>query len=658
MLGALLAATLATSQWTIDEANAWGAKQPWMAGCNYIPSTAVNQLEMWQGETFDPVTIEREFALMRRTGMSLARIYLHDVAYESDPAGFKGRLRKVLALASSQKIRIVFVLFDDCWNPDAKPGPQPAPIPGVHNSGWLQSPPQSRRSLAVETPRLKRYVKDVLRSFGKDRNVWMWDLYNEPGNSGYGSASIPLLRAVFVWAREVRPSQPLTAAAYGSGSHSTDPVCLELSDVVTFHNYNGAESLKKDIALYKSFRRPVVCTEWMARTNGSRIAALLPQFKSQGVSALQWGFVSGKTNTIFPWGSPANPQAAEPTVWFHDLYRRDGTPFDPEEVSLYRKLTGARPERISKLGSLPISPNRQGIAGLRKLAEFPLRDPSICRGADGRWYMTGTREPFYGDNQGIEMWSTEDFQKWVPLGVVWRYGKSPWHAPYLAKKMPLWAPEVHYFKGTYWLTYSMPSYVGFNEYSASGLLRSTSGKPEGPYEDVHPSGRLGNEIDGSLFQDDDGTVYFLWHSGMVAKMKSDMSGFAESPRRLKPSLPDPDPKHHSGLCERIFGAGSYDHIGYEGAFMIKRQGTYYLIGSEQIDGRYSCMVATSKNFNGPYSARYEAVPHGGHPAFFRDELGEWWMTFFGSDPGAPWEERPGAVPIRFTIDGRLTMDYR
>jgi hypothetical protein len=336
MLGAVAATMILSGRWSTAEANDWGARQRWSAGCNFIPSTAINQLEMWQAQTFDPTTIDREFGLMQRTGLSLARIFLHDLAYEADPSGFKKRMQAVLNLAKKHEVRIVFVFFDDCWNPLPKIGIQPVPRPGVHNSGWVQSPSVDQRSWPGDFPRLKAYVGDVLRTFKTNRSVFMWDLYNEPGNSGHDQNSLPLLREAFGWAHEVRPSQPLTAGAYSGGTVGLDRSCLDLSDVTSFHCYGDAEDLKKQIAFYKSFGRPVVCTEWMARPQKSLIRTHLPIFQAENVSCLQWGFVSGKTNTIFPWGSKEG--SPEPKIWFHDLYRADGTPFDPGEVARYRSL--------------------------------------------------------------------------------------------------------------------------------------------------------------------------------------------------------------------------------------------------------------------------------------------------------------------------------
>jgi hypothetical protein len=296
------------------------------------------------------------------------------------------------------------------------------------------------------------------------------------------------------------------------------------------------------------------------------------------------------------------------------------------------------------------------LPGLRQISDMPLRDTSICRGPDGTWYLTGTVEPFWAYNEGIRIWSSKDLKTWRDLGMVWRYGASPWHKPYLDAKKPLWAPEVHYLKNTFWLCYSMPGWDGTAKTSGCGLLKSTSGKPEGPYEDVHPSERLGDEIDASLFQDDDGAVYFLWHSAKIARLNPEMTALGEPYRWLKTSSSDPNPRHHSGLCQGIFGTNSFDHLGYEGVYLFKANGRYYLSCAENFDGRYSCTIATATNVYGPYGERYEALPHAGHNMFFKDDHGHWWSTYFGSDPAAPWQERPGILPIRFDESGRVRVD--
>ncbi len=293
---------------------------------------------------------------------------------------------------------------------------------------------------------------------------------------------------------------------------------------------------------------------------------------------------------------------------------------------------------------------------LQRLVDTPLRDTSVCVGPDGTYYLTGTVEPFFGYNNEIRLWKSADLRRWEALGKVWSYGGSPWHKPYLEKKMPLWAPEIHYLKGSFWLTYSMPGWDGTPKTSGSGLLKSVTGKPEGPYVDVQSGERLGDEIDASLFEDDDGTVYFVWHSGKIARLKPDMSGLAEPYHWLKTATADPDPKHHSSLCETIFGSGSFDHVGYEGMFFFKANGRYYWAGAENVNGHYDCMVAAAESVYGLYSARYVAVPDGGHVTFFKDTKGDWWSTFFGTDKTAPIVQKPAIVPMVIDKDGTLKVD--
>ena len=286
------------------------------------------------------------------------------------------------------------------------------------------------------------------------------------------------------------------------------------------------------------------------------------------------------------------------------------------------------------------------------LLDVPLRDTSICIGPDNVWYMTGTIMPFWEYNKGIQIWKSRDEGKnWDSLGLVWEYGKSPWHKRFFDAQKPLWAPEIFYFKDTFWLTYSLPMIETDGRVtSGCGLLKSSSGKPEGPYEDVQPNEPFGDEIDASLFQDDDGQVYYVWHCGHIARMNDDMTGLVEKPRRLATVETDSDPRHHSGLCKGIFAGGEpYDHVGYEGVFLFKVNDTYFLSCAEVHNGRYSCMISTSKNLYGPYDKRVEAIPYAGHNMFFKDKNGQWWSTYFGSGYSPVWSERPGIISVE--IDG-------
>jgi hypothetical protein len=323
-------------RWTEQQAHDWYRTQPWLVGCNFIPSTAINQLEMWQAETFDPATITRELGWAGGIGYNIVRVYLHDLAWSVDPGGFKQRIDRFLACGAACGIRPLFVFFDDCWLPHPHSGRQPDPIPGMHNSGWVQSPGKDSVNDPATWPRLEHYVKDVLATFGQDSRVLGWDLYNEPGNCEQGIKSLPLLRQAFQWARESKVNQPLTAAIWKEDSAEINGLLLGASDIVTFHNYNDADNLKRQIRDLKAAGRPLICTEWLRRTDGSVFDTHLPIFKHENVGCCHWGLVSGKTQTIYAWGSKGGEP--EPTLWFHDLLRRDGTPFAASEHELIRKL--------------------------------------------------------------------------------------------------------------------------------------------------------------------------------------------------------------------------------------------------------------------------------------------------------------------------------
>ncbi|HUR11663.1 MAG TPA: glycoside hydrolase family 2 TIM barrel-domain containing protein [Flavitalea sp.] len=326
--------------WSAKQANAWYDNQPWLVGCNYIPNTAINQLEMWQAETFDTATIQKELGWAQDIGFNVVRVYLHNLVWQNDPEGFKQRINSFLNIADAKKIKTIFVFFDDCWNKDPHPGIQPEPKKGVHNSGWVQSPGEHMHNDSLSWPVLEKYVTDILTTFKKDKRILLWDLYNEPGNGGYQETSMPLLKNIFKWAWSVRPSQPLSVATWDKKLTAYNSYQLTHSDVITFHNYNDSANLEAEIRMLKSNQRPFLCTEYMARTNNSRFSSHLPVFKKYLVGALNWGFVSGKTNTIYPWNSPEG--TTEPTLWFHDVFRPDGTPFDEKEVALIKQLTNRK----------------------------------------------------------------------------------------------------------------------------------------------------------------------------------------------------------------------------------------------------------------------------------------------------------------------------
>lgn len=335
-----LAAPVATGpRWSAARANAWYAAHPWMTGANFIPSTAINQLEMWQAATFDPATIDRELGYAEGIGFNTMRVFLHSLAWKEDPAGFKKRVNDYLTLADKHHISTVFVLFDDCWNKDPKTGVQPAPKTGIHNSGWVQDPgdPASRDSATWS--QLQPYVTDVLTSFGHDKRIVIWDLYNEPGNSSKNLASLPLLRNTFAWAQAANPDQPLSAGLWNWEFRELNAYQATHSDVLTYHDYEDAQAHERVVQLLLAEGRPLVCTEYMARPRNSRFTTTLPMLKKHRVGALNWGLVAGKTNTKYQWDTPIT-DGSEPAEWFHEVFRPDGTPYRQDETDLIKKLNG------------------------------------------------------------------------------------------------------------------------------------------------------------------------------------------------------------------------------------------------------------------------------------------------------------------------------
>src|SRR6266850_6382027 len=202
-------------RWAEQKANAWYAQQPWLVGSNYVPKSAINQLEMWQEATFDPDQIDKELSWAEVMGMNTMRVFLHDLLWQQEAAGLQKRIDQFLTIASRHHIRPLLVLFDSCWDPLPHLGPQHPPTPGVHNSGWVQSPGATALADHNQYPRLKSYVQGVVGVFAKDERILAWDVWNEPGSDNAGSYPkeelkekdkmalvTALLPQVFAWARE------------------------------------------------------------------------------------------------------------------------------------------------------------------------------------------------------------------------------------------------------------------------------------------------------------------------------------------------------------------------------------------------------------------------------------------------------------------------
>jgi endo-1,4-beta-mannosidase len=327
--------------WTAEKANAWYSEHAWLTGANYIPANAINQLEMWQAATFDPATIDKELGWAAGIGFNTMRVFLHSIAWKEDPDGFKKRVDQFLTIAAKHHIQPLFVFFDDCWNKEPKAGIQPLPKTGMHNSGWVQDPGQPASADSSNFAGLEKYVKDVLGSFAHDKRILLWDLYNEPGNSGKGDASLPLLTKIFEWARAVNPDQPVSAGLWSWDFEKLNAFQLSNSDIITYHDYEELPWHQRVVSLLKTGGKPLICTEYMARTRNSRFATILPMLKKENVGAINWGFVDGKTNTIYAWDTPL-ADGSQPIEWFHDIFKKDGTPYREDEVNLIKKLNGVK----------------------------------------------------------------------------------------------------------------------------------------------------------------------------------------------------------------------------------------------------------------------------------------------------------------------------
>ncbi len=341
--------------WSKPAAKTWYDKQPWLVGANYNPANAINQFEMWQAETFDPARIDLELGWAESLGMNTMRVYLHNMLWENDPEGLKRRMDQFLTIAAKHKIRPMFVLFDSCWDPDPVAGPQRPPIPGVHNSGWMQAPGAARLADKSQYNKLEGYVKDVVGHFAKDDRILAWDVWNEPNNSGGGNYKptpnktqlvAGLLDKVFDWAQSADPTQPLTSGLWigetwdkQASLDAVERIQVSRSDINSFHDYNWPEQFERRAKQMLSYGRPVLCTEYMARGNGSTFDGTLPIGKRMNIGMFNWGFVDGKSQTRFPWDSWEKPYTkAEPTIWFHEVFRNDGTPYRKAETDLIRRL--------------------------------------------------------------------------------------------------------------------------------------------------------------------------------------------------------------------------------------------------------------------------------------------------------------------------------
>ena len=625
-------------RWTNYQAQTWYDAQPWLVGTNFYPSNAINQIEMWQAETWDEATIDRELGWSAELGMNTHRVYLHDLVWAQDPDGLYARMDRFLELCAKHGIRPSFVFFDDCHAPDAFLGEQPLPVPGYHNSGWVNSP---ARELAVrysqgnatadEIANLKGYVQGTLSRFADDPRVLMWELYNEPGrgriaadNGGaMGDHSNQLLLDAWAWAREIVPSQPICSTSLGSLGERNIAIGDANSDIMSFHGYGPAASFTGRINTTRIAApgRPIICTEYMARTAGSTFEAILPILHRERIGAINWGFVAGKSGTIWPWSSrqgvdvdaeraAGNVTASiadlpEPDLWFHDVLRPDGTPYHAAETDLIKRLTGVVENNLDTV--------RASLAAHDRAVHIHdqwIRDPYIYLHDDGYYYLTGTTLMNEADKTvTISLWRSLDLADWEKLPHLWEFADTTWidldqPVKHHTGQLLVWAPEI-YRIGDQW------AIVHTTNNRFANILRKRGPLKRGDWEE--PMGAdFGPRHDPAIYVEDDGTPWLLWGVMNLQKLKPDLSGF---------------------VGDVISVAPANRSMGHEGSYVIKVGQKYVWFGTgwstdTMRHGTYNLYYATADSLTGPYGDRRFVGRFLGHGTPFQDKQGRWWTTAF------------------------------
>ena len=328
-----------TNRWSADKAAEWAKSNPWFCGVNYIPAYAVNYTAMFDKSSFNPEAIRSELALMKNLGMNCVRFVMQEAVWADDPDYFIATLDRFLTLCDEAGVKAMPIFFDDCifgTNNNPTTGLQPKPLEGWYAWNWSPSPGTTKVVDPRHHAELERYVKQVMQHFATDSRIMLWDLYNEPTNNIYGEHSWPLLRKVFSWAREINPSQPISAAMWNDNARLNSFLARN-SDVITFHVYANAEGTRKWIDRALSHGRPAICTEWMNRPVGSTIGECLSLFADSNVGCMLWGLVNGLTQTHLPWGHRPE-HGAYGGVWQHDIYRGDHSPYNPAETQQIKKV--------------------------------------------------------------------------------------------------------------------------------------------------------------------------------------------------------------------------------------------------------------------------------------------------------------------------------
>lgn len=355
-------------RWTKEQAWEWYRAGKWVMGVNYVPSITVHGAEMWQADTHDEVmvSVRKELELMRDIGINGVRMGIPFHLWYHERDALLDRAEALYDEFASSGIGVMPVLFNDCVGFG-----KPADITPQFGRGWhayeighhggaKDNPFTGERERVGWTywdepewrPVMEEFLLAVIGRFRSYPNVIAWDLWNEPGNSNRFGMSIPYLKRAFALARSLDPIQPLTAGVwrypddYGTADGAdVEPVqrlALDESDIITFHQYDDFDRVKRVVGKLKEEDRPMMCTEWLNRVQDNLIAEVLPYFHDEGIGSFSWGLVAGKSQHFLPWDELWQKRELPLWRWQHDLFDVFHTPYDRAEIELMRSFAKKR----------------------------------------------------------------------------------------------------------------------------------------------------------------------------------------------------------------------------------------------------------------------------------------------------------------------------
>lgn len=351
-------------KWSKEKAWNWYNAQPWIRGCNYMSADCANRIDQWQEYGFEKRfdTTKRELALMADMGYNSIRIIPEFVVWEKEHDGFMCRFERYIQLAAENGMSCMVVLGNDCCPPKEEAlkrlrlGEQHVDW-GYHGGrkvsqhGRFEGHGYSVLDDLEFAERYYEFVTEIVKKYKNDSRIIIWDVFNEPGNSGRGMLSLPHFKKFFEIIREINPIQPLTAAIWSCDEGDFDNMpeierfCLENSDIISYHNYKSYEKNIVEIKRLKKLERPIINTEWLNRCAGNSVELMFPLFYLENIGCYNWGFVAGKYQTYEPWNgvwdeykeNPAAYSDFDFTKWLHDLYRPGHRPYNPREIELIKK---------------------------------------------------------------------------------------------------------------------------------------------------------------------------------------------------------------------------------------------------------------------------------------------------------------------------------